>query len=209
MKNKIKSMLALVLVIISKLYRMSGKSKLIITLVLAALAIDLLIFCSAKIGKLDDENNELKRQVHAMSIAYSPMQRDTIHDSVSLISQPVVQIEKSEYKDLADKQLIKDLKLKIAQITAQHNTVVSTQGTVKLKKDSNIYTYKDKWTRFTLMPPDSLKYTITDSIVTFVAREYKHKFLFFKWGTKGYTVKVLNFNPHSTILYNTYIDVTQ
>lgn len=209
MKNKIKSMFALVLVIISKLYRMSGKAKLIITLVLAALAIDLLIFCSAKIGKLDDENNELKRQVHAMSIAYSPMQRDTIRDSVSLISQPVVQIEKSEYKDLADKQLIKDLKLKIAQITAQHNTVVSTQGTVKLKKDSNIYTYKDKWTRFTLMPPDSLQYTITDSIVTYVAREYKHKFLFFKWGTKGYTVKVLNFNPHSTILYNTYIDVTQ
>ena len=209
MKNKIKSMFALVLVIIGKLYRMSGKAKLIITLVLAALAIDLLIFCSAKIGKLDDENNELKRQVHAMSIAYSPMQRDTIRDSVSLISQPVVQIEKSEYKDLADKQLIKDLKLKIAQITAQHNTVVSTQGAVKLVKDSNIYTYKDKWTRFTLMPPDSLQYAITDSIVTLVAREYKHKFLWMKWGTKGYTVKVLNFNPHSTILYNTYIDVTQ
>ena len=209
MKNKIKSIIALVLVALNKLYRMKDKAKLIIALVLAALAIALLLFCSIKIGKLDDENNELQRQVHAKSIAYSPMQRDTIRDSVSLISQPVVQIEKSEYKDLADKQLIKDLKLKIAQITAQHNTVVSTQGAVKLKKDSNIYTYKDKWTRFTLMPPDSLQYTITDSIVTFVAREYKHKFLFFKWGIKGYTVKVLNFNPHSTILYNTYIDVTQ
>lgn len=209
MKNKIKSMIELVLVALNKLYRMKDKAKLIIALVLAALAIALLLFCSIKIGKLDDENKELQRQVHAMSIAYSPMQRDTIRDSVSLISQPVVQIEKSEYKDIADKQLLKDLKLKIAQITAQHNTVVATQGAVKLKKDSNIYTYKDKWTKFTLMPPDSLQYAITDSIVTFVARQYKHKFLWMKWGTKGYTVKVLNFNPHSTILYNSYIDVTQ
>ena len=158
---------------------------------------------------MDDENKELQRQVHAISIAYSPMQRDTIRDSVSLISQPVVQIEKSEYKDIADKQLLKDLKLKIAQIAAQHNTVVATQGAVKLNKDSNIYTYKDKWTKFTLMPPDSLQYAITDSIVTLVAREYKHKFLWMKWGTKGYTVKVLNFNPHSTIKYNSYINVTQ
>ena len=188
---------------------LTNKIKTIIAVVLALLAIALLLFCSIKIGKLDDENNELKRQVHAMSIAYSPMQRDTIRDSVRLISQPVLQVEKSEYKDLADKQLLKDLKLKIAQITAQHNTVVSTQGAVKLAKDSNIYTYKDKWTRFTLMPPDSLQYAITDSIVTLVAREYKHKFLFFKWGTKGYTVKVLTFNPHSTILYNTYINVTK
>lgn len=209
MKNKIKSMIELVLVALNKLYRMKDKAKLIIALVLAALAIALLLFCSIKIGKLDDENKELQRQVHAMSIAYSPMQRDTIRDSVSLISQPVVQIEKSEYKDIADKQLFKDLKLKIAQITAQHNTVVATQGAVKLKKDSNIYTYKDKWTKFTLMPPDSLQYAITDSIVTLVARQYKHKFLWMKWGTKGYTVKVLNFNPHSTILYNSYIDVTQ
>ncbi len=209
MKNKIKSMIELVLVALNKLYRMKDKAKLIIALVLAALAIALLLFCSIKIGKLDEENKELQRQVHAMSIAYSPMQRDTIRDSVSLISQPVVQIEKSEYKDIADKQLLKDLKLKISQITAQHNTVVATQGAVKLKKDSTIYTYKDKWTKFTLMPPDSLQYAITDSIVTFVARQYKHKFLWMKWGTKGYTVKVLNFNPHSTILYNSYIDVTQ
>lgn len=209
MKNKIKSMIELVLIALNKLYRMKDKAKLIIALVLSALAIALLLFCYSKIGKLDDENKELQRQVHAMSIAYSPMQRDTIRDSVSLISQPVVQIEKSEYKDIADKQLLKDLKLKIAQITAQHNTVVATQGAVKLKKDSNIYTYKDKWTKFTLMPPDSLQYAITDSIVTLVARQYKHKFLWMKWGTKGYTVKVLNFNPHSTILYNSYIDVTQ
>ena len=209
MKNKIKTMIELVLVALNKLYRMKDKAKLIIALVLAALAIALLLFCYSKIGKLDDENKELQRQVHAMSIAYSPMQRDTIRDSVSLISQPVVQIEKSEYKDIADKQLLKDLKLKIAQIAAQHNTVVATQGAVKLNKDSNIYTYKDKWTKFTLMPPDSLQYAITDSIVTLVARQYKHKFLWMKWGTKGYTVKILNFNPHSTILYNSYIDVTQ
>ena len=34
---------------------------------------------------------------------------------------------------------------------------------------------------------------------------YRHHFLWWRWGVKGYKVKVVNFNPHSTIRYNTYV----
>ena len=44
-----------------------------------------------------------------------------------------------------------------------------------------------------------------DSLAIALKKEYKHRFLFFKWGVRGYDVKVANFNPHSTIKYNTYV----
>ena len=53
----------------------------------------------------------------------------------------------------------------------------------------------------------TLVYTVSDSVLTLVYREYKHKFLWWRWGTKGYKVKVVNFNPHATIRYNQYIKV--
>lgn len=47
--------------------------------------------------------------------------------------------------------------------------------------------------------------TIRDSVGIAVKKEYKHRFLFLKWGTKGYQVKVMNFNPNATIRYNTFV----
>ena len=38
-----------------------------------------------------------------------------------------------------------------------------------------------------------------------VYREYKHHFLWWKWGTKGYRLKIVNFNPHARVTYNRYI----
>lgn len=44
-----------------------------------------------------------------------------------------------------------------------------------------------------------------DSLAIALKREYKHRFLFLRWGTKGYDVKVVNFNPHSSVRYNTFV----
>jgi hypothetical protein len=38
-----------------------------------------------------------------------------------------------------------------------------------------------------------------------VEKEYKRRFLWWKWGTKGYRVKAVSFCPYTTIRYNTYI----
>ena len=50
-----------------------------------------------------------------------------------------------------------------------------------------------------------LKYAVRDSFVTDVTRIYKHRFLWLRWGTKGYQVHHVNFNPNVDVKYNQFI----
>ena len=171
---------------------------------------------SLVLTKLDDhhrkqEVKELKAQLAHAQIA--PMvEYDTIRDTIPVATSVVIPVERSTYKtELADKQLIKELRLRIGQIETQQRSGTAIHDTVRLSAKANSrYEYADRWARFTLRmkPPDTtLVYTVSDSVTTLVYREYKHKFLWWRWGTKGYKVKVVNFNPHATIRYNQYIKV--
>ena len=157
------------------------------------------------------EVEELKAQLAHAQIA--PMvEYDTIRDTMPVATSVVIPVERSTYKtELADRELIKDLRLKLGQIEAQQLSGTAIHDTVRLEaKTSSRYEYADRWAHFTLSmkPPDTtLVYTVSDSVLTLVYREYKHKFLWWRWGTKGYKVKVVNFNPHATIRYNQYIKV--
>lgn len=156
-------------------------------------------------------NETLRRQLHDLQLQYAPMQRDTIRDSVKLITQQVMVMDRGEYKQLAaDRRLLEDLSLKIGQVVADQRVAISTADTVKATKRNSVFAYDDAWLSLRLDTADSiLTYKARDSLQTIVARQYKHRFLWWRWGTKGYTVKVINFNPHSTLLYNSYIQVTQ
>ncbi|MDD6438740.1 MAG: hypothetical protein PUG09_11895 [Prevotella sp.] len=140
------------------------------------------------------------------------IQRDTIRDTVQVATSSAIPVERRTYKnELADKQLIKDLRLRLSQIETQQLSGTAILDTVRLTSlTADSYEYADRWTHFKLSmkPPDTtLVYTVSDSVLTLVYREYKHKFLWWRWGTKGYKVKVVNFNPHATIRYNQYIKV--
>ena len=140
------------------------------------------------------------------------IQRDTIRDTVQVATSSAIPVERRTYKnELADKQLIRDLRLRLSQIEAQQLGGTAIHDTVRLASmTADSYEYADRWAHFTLSmkPPDTtLVYTVSDSVATIVYREYKHKFLWWRWGTKGYKVKVVNFNPHATIRYNQYIKV--
>ena len=190
---------------------MPNYRKLLPWLLTVAIAVVSLI-----LAKLDDyhrkqEVEELKAQLAHAQIA--PMvEYDTIRYTIPVATSVVIPVERSTYKtELADRQLIKDLRLKLGQIEAQQLSGTAIHDTVRLKaKVNSRYEYADRWAHFTLSmkPPDTtLVYTISDSVLTLVYREYKHKFLWWRWGTKGYKVKVVNFNPHATIRYNQYIKV--
>ena len=190
---------------------MPNYRKLLPWLLTVAIAIVSLV-----LTKLDDhhrkqEVGELKAQLAHAQI--EPLiQRDTIRDTVTVATSAAIPVERSTYKnELADKQLIKELRLKLGQIEAQQLSGTDIHDTVRLEAKTNSrYEYADRWARFTLRmkPPDTtLVYTVSDSVTTLVYREYKHKFLWWRWGTKGYKVKVVNFNPHATIRYNQYIKV--
>lgn len=192
---------------------MTEKLEKKLAVILSFLMVLLTIFASFLIfeSRQKKANEALKMQLHQLQLKYSPMQRDTIRDSVKLVTQQVMVMDRGEYKLLAaDRKLLEELNLKLRQVVSDQRVSMVTSDTVKTKRLNSVYSYSDTWLSLRLDTADSiLTYRARDSLQCIVAREYKHKFLWWRWGTKGYNVKVLNFNPHSTILYNSYIQVSK
>lgn len=192
---------------------MTEKLEKKLAVILSFLMVLLTIFASFLIfeSRQKKANEALKLQLHQLQLKYSPMQRDTIRDSVKLVTQQVMVMDRGEYKLLAaDRKLLEDLNLKLRQVVSDQRVSMVTSDTVKTKRLNSVYSYSDAWLSLRLDTADSiLTYRARDSLQCIVARQFKHKFLWWKWGTKGYNVKVLNFNPHSTILYNSYIQVSK
>lgn len=192
---------------------MTEKLEKKLAVILSFLMVLLTIFASFLIfeSRQKKANEALKLQLHQLQLKYSPMQRDTIRDSVKLVTQQVMVMDRGEYKlRSADRKLLEELNLKLRQVVSDQRVSMVTSDTVKTKRLNSVYSYSDAWLSLRLDTADSiLTYRARDSIQCIVARQFKHKFLWWKWGTKGYNVKVLNFNPHSTILYNSYIQVSK
>lgn len=192
---------------------MTEKLEKKLAVILSILMVLLTIFASFLIfeSRQKKANEALKMQLHQLQLKYSPMQRDTIRDSVKLVTQQVMVMDRGEYKLLAaDRKLLEDLNLKLRQVVSDQRVSMVTSDTVKTNRLNSVYSYSDAWLSLRLDTADSiLTYRARDSLQCIVARQFKHKFLWWKWGTKGYNVKVLNFNPHSTLLYNSYIQVSK
>lgn len=192
---------------------MTEKLEKKLAVILSFLMVLLTIFASFLIfeSRQKKANEALKLQLHQLQLKYSPMQRDTIRDSIKLVTQQVMVMDRGEYKLLAaDRKLLEELNLKLRQVVSDQRVSMVTSDIVKTKRLNSVYSYSDAWLSLRLDTADSiLTYRARDSLQCIVAREYKHKFLWWRWGTKGYNVKVLNFNPHSTILYNSFIQVNK
>jgi hypothetical protein len=192
---------------------MTEKLEKKLAVILSFLMVLLTIFASFLIfeSRQKKANEALKMQLHQLQLKYSPMQRDTIRDSIKLVTQQVMVMDRGEYKLLAaDRKLLEELNLKLRQVVSDQRVSMVTSDTVKTKRLNSVYSYSDAWLSLRLDTADSiLTYRARDSLQCIVARQFKHKFLWWKWGTKGYNVKVLNFNPHSTLLYNSYIQVSK
>ena len=151
-----------------------------------------------------------------------PMVRDTIRDTVEVVTQQVIVTEKvKEVISREDKKLLKDLGTRLSAVESYQKIGMKTEAAVTLSPDTSlvfaeekgssrhqdsVLAYHDAWM--------DLKYNsisqylliqMRDSLSIAVEKEHKHRFLWWRWGTKGYHVKVANFNPHSTVTYNKYI----
>ena len=182
-----------------------------------ALAASLIIMAIALIipwsDSKDKEIARLKQELaHAQQ--YVPLERDTVilHDreTVEVATSAVITAELKALRrqHIIDEQLIKDLGLKLKQLDAVQTTVTETKDTARAEYCHNIkvFSYDDRWSHLQFRLRDStFYYNIRDSLATIVYHEYKHRFLWWRWGVKGYKVKILNFNPHSTIRYNTFV----
>lgn len=163
-------------------------------------------------SKYKKENERLKVELAHASINGSIIRTDTIRDSIPVYTSQVGAVDKQTFKELADIHLLKEIDVKPAQgeeyetrVTEIHDTVYMT-----VHPPDSVLEYKDNWASFRLSLRDSsLVYSVRDSVTAVVYREYKHRFLWWKWGTKGYKVMLINFNPHSTIQYEQFVMKTR
>lgn len=174
----------------------------------ALLVAAVLAFCQmCEVENLKEERDRLSVQLAQAQI---PLQRDTIRDSIEVVSQVVVEVVPKKLKEAlaSDRQLIKELQLRIGQLQALQTTTIETSDTVpaSYQQPDSCFYYSDQWADLQLSLKDStFYYNIRDSLATVVYREYRHHFLWWRWGTKGYQVKIVNFNPHARVTYNKYV----
>lgn len=184
-----------------------------------ALLIDLSID-SCENSSLKKENEQLRYDLAHAQI-HVPPERFYIHDTVEVVKQQVQVVErlKPVLTD-EDRALLKDLKLKLNNVESMQHTGIENHGSVTLhhpdtlpeprdgylSRDSSVLSYKDRWCDFTYDPTSrNLNYAVRDSLRTIVSRRYKHRFLWWRWGVKGYDIHIVNFNPHATVTYNGYV----
>lgn len=132
-----------------------------------------------------------------------------VADSLHYGSFDVIITSKSEVKKSIDKQIAKGIGVQRSSIESQMNLSVSTEDTVKMRPViDSILNYQDKWLTAKVNLYDStMVYRARDSLTQYIERIYKHKFLWWRWGTRGYKVHIVNHNPRAKIEYADYIRV--
>lgn len=171
------------------------------------------------LGMLTSCNRELKREIEqlrevlAQQQQYVPLKKDTIRDTVEVVTQKIIEVEKiKEVLTDEDRKLLKDAGIAVKELVGLQKTGMETRDSVVMSavaqqnnsEEDSVFFYKDAWAEFEFHNR-RLKYSVKDSLAIAVRKEFKHRFLWWKWGVKGYEVKVVNFNPHSTIRYNTLV----
>ena len=132
-------------------------------------------------------------------------------DSICYGSFDVTVLGKKEVKSAVDKKIASEIGMPRSSVESKMGLSIATTDTVKLtQKAESIYIYKDRWLDAKVNLYDStMTYRARDSLSQYIERIYKHKFLFWKWGTKGYRVHIINHNPNSKIEYADYIRVSE
>lgn len=164
-------------------------------------------------GKLQED---LNRQTENVGSLTYDIQYGNLDDSLSVAKNAALQAKCNELKQLhlADTKLIKELKVKLKDVKSIHTASSSTADTVRIESVPNtadsVFSYQDKWLSLHIDIPARLcQYISRDSLTTIVSRTYKYRFLWWRWGTKGYQVQIVNFNPHSRINYSRYVEVVK
>lgn len=170
-----------------------------------------LVRSERKCKALRAEADRQEQNVGALTCA---VQYSRLGDTLPVATHEALQAKCDELQKLhlADTKLIKALKVRIKDADAIHTVAATTADTVRIapmgSEADSIFAYADKWLSLRIdIPQRQCQYTAYDSITTVVSRIYKHKFLWWRWGTKGYQVQVVSHNPHSHIGYSRFVRV--
>ena len=130
-------------------------------------------------------------------------------DSLNAVENGRLKLSISELKELreADFKLIKELKLRPKDVETITKVKVVTRDSIIFQLKDSCINYESEWTKVSGCIGDTLSIETSDSIAFIAHIEYKHKFLFFRWGLERAKVKIINFNPRSSVKSPEWIDL--
>ena len=130
-------------------------------------------------------------------------------DSLNAVENGRLKLSISELKELreADFKLIKELKLRPKDVETITKVKVVTRDSIIFQLKDSCINYESEWTKINGCIGDTLSIETSDSIAFIAHKEYKHKFLFFRWGLERAKVKIINFNPRSSVKSPEWIDL--
>lgn len=162
------------------------------------------LFLTSRNAQLRATSDKNERNVTVLT---EKLHQSLLRDSLHRTTTGVLLFSSTQIKKTADKSLLNDLKIKSKNIQSISEQEVITRDSIIFKLKDSTFEYRDTWAYFRASTRDSLFiYSVRDSITAIVHRLYKHRFLWFRWGTKGYQLDIINFNPHSRIQYAKYIE---
>ncbi len=179
-------------------------------IIISAIIIILLSATCSFYNLWQKEKKERQRNSDNVSTLSGEIKRYQYNDSLNVIENNALRFTIDELKAYrtSDAKIIKELKSRPKDIEYITTTVTETKDSIVFVPVNGIFHYSDKWATFDINTNDSsFNYSFSDSIKSFIKREYKHKFLWFRWGIKGYKITIVNFNPKSRIKYNDFIKV--
>lgn len=185
------------------------------TLILALICVVVLQHCNNK--QLKQENKRLENNYNALT---NDVKTYRLKDSSAVAETETLLLTKQEFENRykETKQKIKDLKIKINKLRSYQTTNIITDykiDTIRLidtiVRDSlKCFEYTDNWVEFSgCLDREYLinsQITTFDTINTYLSKQYRKRFLFFKW-KPYYKVTLHSKNPYSKITSAEYVEI--
>lgn len=172
------------------------------------------------LGLLFRQNKKLQaerdRQSGNVETLMTTIKKYKYADSLNAASVSALNLNIDELKKYRadDAILIKELGVKNKNLEAIMKTSIHTSDTIFKEfwhpspDKPECLEYKDKWSHVVACFKDStVYYSNRDSLIAVIHRIPKRKFLWWSWGTKGYKLELVNFNPKSEIDYSEFVRV--
>ena len=153
--------------------------------------------------------NETIRLTNNQTTLMASLKTYKFRDSLNVVENGkltlnINELEANREKDLA---LIKELKLRPKDVETITKVKVVTRDSIIFQLKDSCINYESEWTKVSGCIGDTLSIETSDSIAFIAHKEYKHKFLFFRWGLERAKVKIINFNPRSSVKSPEWIDL--
>ena len=181
-----------------------------IGLVLGIMIIIALLFSHLhSVRELIEELKTSKENVHIISTEATYYK---MRDSIEVAEKQALILDADEFKKLAEErakeiEALKNSKKKELEDDSEvlkKDTVVLTHiDTIFIDADT-CFEYRDEYTTALFCPLYS-RIAIRDTIKQTISKEYKHKFLFFKWKCIGVKQDIWSSNPHSHIEFDNFV----